>query len=134
MGCWKISHGTWILGLGLILACSTGCTRKSEREFIPAEDRARSALERALRAWQDGGSSTITDVSPAIQVMDSQWRSGQKLADFEIVSAEPGDGPVWFSVKLTLPDKKTPTVRYVVIGQDPLWVYPEDDYKRTVGM
>jgi len=63
-------------------------------------------------------------------------KRGHKLGSFEIVSHEPNQGgPQWFSVKLVL---KKPAgeqmVRYCVLGNDPLWVYREEDYNKTSGM
>ena len=69
-------------------------------------------------------------MKPSIQAVDSKWRAGQKLSKWEIVGEESNQGPTFFSVRLTLKGVATPqTVRYVVVGRDPLWVYREDDYR-----
>lgn len=119
-----------------LLVFLSGCSRtRSEAEFLPAENKARLALETALKAWQDGKTmGLIESTKPAVQVIDNKWQAGQKLAGFEILEAETGPGPQWFKVKLNM---KAPAgemrVRYVVAGIDPLWVYREEDFKKAAG-
>ena len=129
---------SWFWSLGFLLACSTGCnTSRSHDDFLPAEDKAQSALETALTAWQHGervGKIANTS-SPVIEVVDSKWRAGQKLQSYQILQVVPGNGPTRFVVRLTLKQPRAEQeVRYVVLGQDPLWVYREEDYKRLSGM
>jgi hypothetical protein len=124
------------VGLGLLALCA-GCNRnRSHSDFLPAEDKARKALETALTTWQNGGPvGKIVNGPPAIEVIDSKWKAGQKLQSYQILQAVPGDGPARFVVRLTL--KQPPgeqEVRYVVLGLDPLWVYREEDYKKLSGM
>src|SRR5438128_640969 len=120
-----------VLLLGL-----AGCSgRRQERDYLPAEAKGRTALEAALTAWQNDQPVGRVDTGPVpIQVVDSHWQKGQKLESYEILKAEGGDGPVWFSVELQMknpPAKEA--VRYVVIGRDPLWVYREEDYRHVEG-
>jgi hypothetical protein len=101
--------------------------------FIPAEDSARVALESALKAWQDGDSSGNLRLEvgpPAVQVTDSFRRAGQSLRNFDILGKTSTEGPYHFAVRLFL-DHPTEekTVRYVVVGVDPLWVMREDDFE-----
>src|SRR5262249_62349763 len=111
-----------------------GCPNSGEQKFIPSEATARQALETAMNAWKGGQAKPgkLSMGSVGVQVVDSAWDSGQKLSDFEIVSEESGDGPRWFTVKLTLA-RGTQTVKYVVLGKDPVWVYGEADYKKLSG-
>jgi hypothetical protein len=131
------SAGYALAGAVLVLACA-GCggTKTGFERYIPAKDTARRSLETALDVWvKDGRPGTVAGTSPTIEVVDSRWKAGQKLASYEILQQEPGDGPPRFSVRLKL--KKSPgdeVVRYVVLGRDPLWVYREDDYNRLSGM
>jgi hypothetical protein len=71
-----------------------------------------------------------------VQVVDSEWLSGKQLQSYEIVGEEKNEGPRVFSVRLTLqkPAGRQATIRYYVVGKDPLWVYRESDYKAPAGM
>ncbi len=113
------------------------CTSRKAEDFIPKEDQSRQALTTALTAWKNGEKwEKIPAGESTIEVLDNKWRAGQQLADFQILEADPaGEGPQWFTVKLVM--KKPPgqlKVRYVVVGIDPLWVYREEDYKKSSGM
>jgi hypothetical protein len=123
--------------VGGLLAAAAGCgTGNAYEKFIPKPGTARSALEAALIAWQNGqGAAPVTVGATPVQVLDSKRRPGQRLTRFEIVKEEAGDGPRWFSVKLTLEKPAGEQVaRYVVIGNSPLWVYREEDYKKASGI
>ncbi|HEV3259119.1 MAG TPA: hypothetical protein VG013_19760 [Gemmataceae bacterium] len=127
----------WALLASLVLAGAGGCGEKrSYQDYIPSEDAARRALEATLTAWQHGRQSDKVEAgSQTIQVLDSKWKSGQQLDGYEILSAEPGDGPTWFSVRLKLKrPSRTQEVRYVVVGKQPaLMVFREEDYKQAGG-
>ncbi len=119
---------------GLFLLCAAGCSTRSTNDFVPAKGNARKALEQALTAWQNGQSNQVANVSPKVNAVDSRWKTGAKLAKYEVLSEEASPGGPSFSVKLTLqqpPGEKT--VRYIVIGKDPLWVYSEEEYKAVGG-
>ena len=120
----------------LLMLGGLGCQDRSYSKYVPAEEKARQALEAALGAWKSGKKfGPVEGASPAVQVVESRWQSGQKLRSFEVLGEEPGDGPKVFSVRLTLQGQaKQQVVRYVVLGKDPLWVYREDDYKAPAGM
>lgn len=124
------------LTFGLLAACS-GCSDRNYAKYIPSEDKARQALEATLSAWRDGKPVGSVEGGPvAVQAVDSHWQRGVKIASYEILNEEPNDGPRVFSVRLTLqrPAGKQITVRYFVVGKEPLWVYREDDYKAPAGM
>lgn len=132
-------RAAWPAGLGMLLIGLVGCSRQqSYKDYIPSADKARGALEQALTAWQKGQSPGFVETETGgIQVMDSRWQAGDKLASFRIVDPEPGgEGPTWFKVKLTMKEPAgDKDVRYVVIGQPKgLWVYREEDYKKLSGM
>jgi hypothetical protein len=127
---------TW-LASALVWVVCFGCASKGYDKFIPSEDKARQALEAALNAWRDGKKPGPVEGAPMpVQVVDSQWLYGKQLRSYEIVGEEPNDGPRVFSVRLTLqkPAGQQATVRYYVVGKDPLWIYREDDYKAPAGM
>ncbi len=119
--------------VGLALACAAGCGTRGRDYFVPAEAKAREALEAALSAWKDGQPyRTITTATPPVEVVDNKWRDGHKLAGYEVLKEESGDdGKRWFSVKLKMQKPAGEVVvRYVVVGKDPLWVCREEDYKK----
>jgi hypothetical protein len=127
----------------LLLICGCGGGARSDQDLIPAEAKARTALETVLTAWQNGQAfGPVAIASGTAHVVDSEWKAGKKLAGYEIVSAEPAEGPPRFAVKLRVqaaPGKQPEAkgereVRYVVVGIDPLWIYREDEYQSTMGM
>ena len=119
----------------LLIVCA-GCTDRSHTQYIPSDDKARQALEASLNAWQDGKKPGPIEGAPQpVQAVDSKWQAGQVLKSYEILSEEKGEGPRVFSVRLTLQNPAgQQTVRYIVLGKEPLWVYREDDYKAPAGM
>jgi hypothetical protein len=127
----------WLMLAGLMLACSLGCMQRSQEEFRASPENARRALETALTAWRDGQPvGEIRGGPVTIQAVDSRWKAGKKLEQFEILSEEAGQTAVTvFSVRLKLKGAATPEMlRYMVVGRDPLWVYREEDFKGQSGM
>jgi hypothetical protein len=129
----NVRFGGWLLllfGVALI-----GCSKAGEEQFIPAEATARQALETALNAWKEGQAKpgSLSLGTTKIEVLDAVWKSGPKLSAYKIVGEESANGPRWFTVKLTLATGEK-TVKYAVLGKDPIWVYSETDYKKLSGM
>lgn len=123
----------FVLGLLAVAGCRSRA--KDYSAFVPASDTARKALQTALDAWKAGQvPSQLARATPPIQVIDSKWKAGQKLTSYEILKDEPseGIGPRWFTVRLTLA-KGAQEVRYAVVGDNPLWVYSEDEYNKMSG-
>jgi hypothetical protein len=122
--------------LALLLAglFAAGCSKQGEAKFTPTEARAKQALEKALDAWKGGQPKpgTLKLDAVGVEVVDGIWTSGEKLSGYQIVGEEAGEGPRFFTVKLTL-GKGERTVKYAVLGIDPLWVYSEADYKKLGG-
>jgi hypothetical protein len=142
---WQSGNGGWRVerrsrvslvvcasALFTLSACGAGCNRSPS--FVPSSASSRQALEAVLGAWVNGQAlGPVQTVSPPIQVVDSAWQKGQRLDSFEIIGEEKGkDGLPYFTVRL---HKSRPqgeeTVRYVVTGRSPMWVFREDDYKST---
>ena len=128
------------VGFRAVLLCGllalAGCRSWGTERYVPSEAASRQALEAALTAWQNGQPpGEVASGPPAVRVVDSKWVAGQKISKFQILDEEPGQGPTFFSVRLTAKGTgKAQVVRYVVVGRDPLWVYREDDYKTSAGM
>jgi hypothetical protein len=127
-----------VVALGLLALAAAGCGNGGQGSFAPSEDAARKALDASLAAWQGGmpKPGPIDGATPPVQAVDSRWAKGELLQSYEILQEEPQTGvPRVFSVKLTM---KAPaaskTVKYFVVGKEPLWVYREDDYQLPAGM
>jgi hypothetical protein len=122
---------------GLLVLSVAGCGDSSGR-YTPAEGAAREALDAALTAWKNGQHKpgAIPDSKPAVQVVDGHWQAGERLQAFEVVSEEPSTGGGrLFVVNLTMQaPAESKTVRYQVVGVEPLWVMREDDFKVSAGM
>lgn len=118
-----------------LLACwaLAGCSGQNKARITSAPT-ARQALEAALDAWKAGkAAGKIDSVTPPVQVVDSVWARGTKLDNYEILSegTEP-DGVRSFSVRVkTKLDKEGLEIRYIVQGQNPVYVYRYEDYKRS---
>jgi hypothetical protein len=125
----------WAVLTASLAVAPAGCSRSGEAQLIPREATARQALETALGAWKEGRAKPagLSFGDTRIEVLDATWNAGQKLQSFEIVSDQSSSGPRWFTVKLSLP-KGQQTVKYAVLGKDPIWIYAEADYKKLSGM
>jgi hypothetical protein len=134
--CASLVGWTWLAPLSALLCTGCGGAALDYSQYIPPEQAARSALETVLTSWQQGeASAKLKAASPAIEVVDSQRGEGQKLANYEIVGEISGEGPRRFTVRLTLeaPAAQVET-GYVLLGNDPIWVFREEDYSRAEGM
>lgn len=125
-----------ILAASLVMATMLGCGSQDQSAYVPADELAHSTLTAVLDAWKAGGQpGRLDSVSPPVQVVDSRWSSGARLRGYEIVRGIPGEGPKQFEVKLSLDQADVPeNAVYVVVGQDPLWVFLGSDYQRLGGM
>src|SRR5262245_23096625 len=102
--------------LAALLAALAGCAGKKTEDFIPAQAKARAALDAALKAWQDGhppGDVPGTS-KPTVQVADSARKPGEKLLGYEVVKHETGEqGHHTFTVRLKLDGGAAREARYV---------------------
>jgi len=123
----------WLLALawGLAVSAGSGCSRsgRSPEEFIPPASGARTMLETALKAWQEGKpDGKIPHTEPAIVISDTLRKPGQKLDHFEILGEAPGNTPRCFAVRLFLANPQEElAVRYAVLGIDPIYVLRHED-------
>jgi hypothetical protein len=99
-------------------------------------DVARKSLEAALTAWRDGRPiGSIEASSPPVRVVDSSWRSGEKLEAFQVLGEGDVDGRKEFTVRLTMEEPRgEKEARYIVHGRDPIWVYRGEDFARAMDM
>ena len=130
----------WCLAVTAVIALIgvIGCGQANKVEdFTPATNNARTALTAALEHWKAGKPlGTIPDTKPTVEVVDSQWRGGQKLKSYEIISEAPppqGQGPRTFTVRLTLAQGAPIETQYMVVGIEPLWVYRKEDFAKLSG-
>lgn len=130
----RASRGLWF-GVCALVVSSIGCdSGRSYEAYVPSPEAARAALDTALQAWQHGHPmSTIVDSGPVpIQPVDNVWVQGRKLRSYEVVAQVHGDSPRCFAVRLWLDHQtEAETVRYYVLGINPLWVFRQDDLDMT---
>ena len=124
-------HWRAVASLCLLLILS-GCSGGGNARFIPPVESARDALTEALQAWKEGRTcQAISDVQPTVQPVDSRWQQGQKLVEFEILHELDKEGPKQFQVRIRLDGNAVPQeTTYIVVGQDPLFVYWLTDYEQ----
>jgi hypothetical protein len=116
----------------LLSVAGGGCGSKTGHErFLPSEEVARRALELVLEQWhRDEAPAAIAfQGSPTVQPVDSLRPRGQKLLDYEILGEVSSGGPKCFAVRVQLDHaREGQKLRYVVLGQDPLWVVRQEDF------
>ena len=120
-----------VVGLSILLGV-VGC-RKSPvgfERFNPPPGASREALNAVLEAWR-AGRPAEDGVGPEsdVHVVDKQRKPGQRLVGFEIlgeVNVEKGRG---YAVRLRFDEpEETSVVRFLVIGERPLWVWRKEDF------
>lgn len=102
---------------------------------LPKADVARGSLEAGLTAWKEGRpASSLTDGKPAIDFVDYQWKAGKKLSAFTIGADETAEGTHAIAVGLTIDGQPEKQVQYMVLGLDPVHIFRDEDYARTLNM
>lgn len=88
--------------LSALTIVATGCGSRPPEPADPAA--ARTALTRALDAWQQGQSpDALKDGSPPLYVADHDWQSGGKLQKYKLDAKEAMHGAsVRFGAQLSL--------------------------------
>jgi hypothetical protein len=124
------------LAAATVLIFAMGCAERADHSrYYPPEDKARTALEAGLIAWQQG--SLANEVpgtkDTAVMWIDNQRSPGQRLKAFEVLGLAPGDGPRVFTVRLVVENPKAEIkTRFVVVGLDPIWVFRQEDYDMLI--
>ena len=109
----KVSRFFLVLFVPLSFSSLSGCGGGehyvSATDFTPPQETARAGVEAALNAWKQGLSpGRIEGTDPPVNVVDSDWRKGQKLDSFEILSEDAADGAKRFNVRLSLKKPANP--------------------------
>jgi hypothetical protein len=122
-----------IVMVGLLAVSFGGCHRggAGQAKYVPAAERARTALAAVLDDWKAGSAATVVPSSVgSIQVADTHRPPGRRLQRYEILGEVPNEGgPRLYSVTLSLDNPaEQKKARYLVVGIDPLWVFHQEDY------
>jgi hypothetical protein len=122
--------GIWLV----IVAALLGCQRTNSRDrYVPAVERARSALEQSLGGWKNGKTSAIEVSGVHVDFEDMRRQRGRRLLSYEMIGEVSGEDGRWFEVELNL-DQPTESVRtrYIVIGINPLLVSRQEEFQNMV--
>jgi hypothetical protein len=122
-------------GSASLLLAAVGCGGNGGAS-PPSDDVARVALEASLKAWRDGDKpGTVAGTDPPVQVLDTPWSKGDRLASYEILGEETGAVEKRFDVRLTLAKpERVQEVKYYVVGRGPVMVFRDEDYQRNINM
>ena len=130
-----------VLMLTFLMALSTlvGCHKRSAKNLVPSQEQAKQALQIALDSWKANGKSDQSlsiPNGPTVLAIDTDWRDGKKLQAYEIVGEEPVQAgePKKFKVKLTYEGQSPQETIYHVVGNNPLRIFRNEDYKNATGM
>jgi hypothetical protein len=122
----------------LVLATVTGCSGEPAERYVPDTADARQSLEAALTSWKNGDPhQTVKTLDTPIDMVDSRWKSGQKLESFEIVEELPADPHRTFKVRMRiagLTEAEEQETTYLVLGIDPILIFRSEEYGQPAGM
>ncbi len=124
----------WLVAAFLVIGCED--PKRDVANLGPPDlESARAALVKSLDAWKSDQRATgvMIGSKPSVGVVDAM-RTERPLLSYEVV------GPLMvvekgrpFAVRLNLDaPRETVAARYVVIGQDPLWVFRQEDLDRML--
>ncbi|WP_435005593.1 hypothetical protein P12x_003414 [Tundrisphaera lichenicola] len=132
-GSWNPTRLVPFSALALWLLTMAGCGNGAGA--APTEEVARSALERTLNTWRDGGNpGAIPETEPPVLVHDTPWSQGERLGSYEILQEDTSKGKC-FKVRLSLSKPlRTEEVEYYVLGVSPLMIFRDQDYLRNINM
>ncbi len=119
-----------LLTTAFLTSLLLGCHDRTV-DFTPSPELAKTALTKALTAWQAGQpAGEIPDSTPAIHVTDNHKQRQRSLEKYRILGETVARSGRTYVVELTLksPEEKVKT-EYIVVGIDPLWVFRREDYE-----
>jgi hypothetical protein len=124
----------FLSGIAVCLFSAAGCGTGSSAP--PSDEVARTALEKALTTWRDGGKpGSLKGVEPTVQVNDTPWSQGERLGSYEILKEDTGAAEKRFTVRLSLmKPERVEEVQYYVLGKEPVMVFRDQDYLRNINM
>ena len=122
----------------LLIALVPGCGA-SPRAYAPTADLGpRSRSTRRSRPGRTGARPTGSRrPRPSSTSSTTSGRPGTALEGYEILAEEPGEGDAEKRYAVLLKLKKPQgekRAQYVIIGRDPVWVFRDEDYRRTSNM
>ena len=123
-----------VLAIAAVLPCIVACngSPRGYDRYVPNAAQAEEALAQVMAAWKEGqraGPLTLESTQVTIQVADSRRKPGQRLVEYELLGEVSGEGPRTFVVRLKLDNpSEEVSVRYYLVGIDPLWVFRQEDY------
>jgi hypothetical protein len=126
--------GLWCLAwLGIV---QIGCETRPEPGSPALLDtaKARRSLDAALNAWMHGaGTGQVPGIVPPTHRIDSHSPKDKKLRRYVILGEVSGEGCRWFATQLFFDGAEAPeTVRFVVFGENPRFVFRAEDYLMTI--
>jgi hypothetical protein len=126
--------GLWCLAwLGIV---QIGCETRPEPDSSALLDtaKARRSLDAALNAWMHGaGTGQVPGIVPPTHRIDSHSPKDKKLHHYVILGEVSGEGCRWFATQLFFDGAEAPeTVRFVVFGENPRFVFRAEDYLMTI--
>ncbi len=132
---WNSARSAILTGSALLLLAVGGCGN-DHIDALPSDEMARGALEAALKSWIDGGKpGTVAGMKPPVQVLDTPWGLGERLASYEILQEDKSAAEMRFSVRLSLAKpERVQEVQYYVLGRDPVMIFRDEDYMRNINM
>ncbi|HVJ82388.1 MAG TPA: hypothetical protein VNC50_15070, partial [Planctomycetia bacterium] len=113
---------------GIFAAAALGCGGADPAQrFVPADELARAAIHEALASWKDGRAPDKAGADgPPVKVADAAQKTLPRPTGFKIIGEVAGPRPRTYAVRLQFAEAPTErTVKYLVVGVDPLWVFHE---------
>ena len=125
------------LALAFSLTFAQGCGEPDDptgakQDFWPDPATAEAALRASLDTWTPGRvQHSLKDRTPRVETWDSARVEGRALLGYEVIGPIGANDERLFAVRLRLdgpPEERS--VKYLVRGIDPVWVFRWEDYER----